>query len=147
MTTKIKCFTLFDITRTNITSRRLPSDSDIDTTLVWQTKRNTQCNFDTVIQLISLRAQPEDITDPAKLSSNTDPFENFGTNCKAPFDYWTFTFTINHDGAFDAGENKFGLLHSDCVQVPIVKITESSPNYLDVTSESRNIYFEVTDNE
>lgn len=146
MTTKIKCYTLFDITKTNITSRRAPADTSLD----WQNKRNTQCNLDTVIQLVSLRAQPEDITDPIQLTTTTDPIHVFGSSFIEPLTYWTFTFTINHDGVFDDGERKFGLLHSDCENVPMIKVSNFPKNLssnLDVSAIFGNISFEVITDE
>ena len=135
---------MFDITKTNVTSRRAP----VGTSLDWQNQRNTQCNFDTVIQLVSLRAQPEEISNPVKLNTNTDPFDKFGLDFAFPLDYWTFTFTINHAGVFDDEENKFGLLLADCDNVPMIKmptIPVNLSNCLDISNNLRNIYFEGSD--
>jgi hypothetical protein len=151
MTMKFKCYTLFDITKTNITNRKAPSDLSVEQAGVWQSKRNMQCNFDTIIQLISLRAQPEDITDPVKHNSKADPFDKFGSFLSTtPFDYWTFTFTVNHAGVFNDGTNELGFLYSDCDLVPMIKIdqahSKTSP-FLEVNPALGNIYFEMTNDE
>jgi hypothetical protein len=41
----------------------------------WISKRNSQCNFDTVLQAISMRSQPEQITEPEKIDISFDSFE------------------------------------------------------------------------
>lgn len=148
MTTKIRCFTVFDITKTNVSSRRPPSDSTPENLRIWQQKRDTQCNFDTVIQLVSLRAQPEDISEPKKLNTDSTPFDKFGTEInKSSLDYWTFSFTINHAGVFDDGITPLGLLYSDCQGVPMIAESMKSTSFIDVTAEQKNIYFEIADNE
>ena len=64
MSIKIACYTLFDITQTGVLNRSKPAvDMDPE---VWIYKRNTQCNFDTILQVISLRSQPEVIDLPVK---------------------------------------------------------------------------------
>ena len=46
----ITCYTLFDITQTNVPNRQRPEvDKDVDE---WRYKRNTQSNFDTIQQVI-----------------------------------------------------------------------------------------------
>ena len=60
----ITCYTLFDITQTNVPNRQRPEvDKDVDE---WRYKRNTQSNFDTIQQVISLRSQPEVLRKPKK---------------------------------------------------------------------------------
>ena len=66
MNTRIKCYTLFDITNTGILSRKTPVNLLPEKVLDWETDRARQSNFDTIIQVISLRTQPEDITKPVK---------------------------------------------------------------------------------
>ena len=62
MSFTITCHTLFDITATGVVNRHRPvEDEEMH---AWLYKRNTQCNFDTVLQAISLRSQPEIISAP-----------------------------------------------------------------------------------
>ena len=62
MSFRIECYTLFDITQTGVLNRSRPVDGqDLDQ---WVHKRNTQANFDTLLQIISLRSQPEIVSSP-----------------------------------------------------------------------------------
>jgi len=151
MPVKLACFTLFDITKTDIPNRGKPKiDEIVDD---WIDKRNTQCNFDTILQAISLRSQPENIQNPIKLQLKLDGSNNFGflyqdndsfTNC------WSFTFTVQHTSVFENGLKELGALYEDCDKVPMICCTnqiDNLPNYLDVTPELKNIHFIKYDNE
>ena len=141
----ITCYTLFDITQTGVLNRQRsldPSDTE------WIYKRNTQSNFDTVLQAISLRSQPDVIRNPKKIQIKFDEFMNFGflyenedkVNC------WSFDFSVYHSSVFNDGISELGALYSDCDGVPIIKIKdefEKLPSFLDTSPELRNIYFEV----
>ena len=72
----ITCFTLFDITQTNVRNRSRPELGANSET--WLYQRNTQCNFDTVQQAISLRSQPEIIRKPEMKRIRFDEFFEFG---------------------------------------------------------------------
>jgi hypothetical protein len=146
MSLVIRCFLLFDITSTGVTSRsgeKHLNDPD------WTAKRNTQCNFDTVLQAISLRSQPENISKPKKTLIDLEEVDSFGfmlnqNNEKIPC--WSFTFSISHAGVFNDGISELGALYHDCDLVPMIKCgTEWSvlPEFLDTSDELRNIHFEV----
>lgn len=146
----IRCYTLFDITQSGVINRSKPSE-DVDP-VDWRYKRNTQCNFDTVLQAISLRSQPEVISKPKQVQ--IEEFENFGfmfiseENKKYPC--WTFDFTVQHASVFDDGIERLGYLYNDCNNIPMVHCgTEwkKLPNFLDTSNELRNIYFEVINDE
>jgi hypothetical protein len=144
MSQKITCYTLFNIEQTGITSRHIQNESIPD----WIKKRNTQTNFDTIIQVISLRTQPENISIPIPILASTVS-DFFGTDvqlekCVA----WKFTFEISYAGAYRNETDELGNLHNDCEFVPMIEVErqyEPSNNFLDCSSELRNIYFEVTD--
>jgi len=74
MSLKIRCYTLFDISKTGVTNRRNSNNPDPK----WQKQRNTQCNFDTILQVASLRSQPENITDPVESLVTFSEFDKFG---------------------------------------------------------------------
>ena len=145
MPVKLACFTLFDITKTDIPNRGKPRSEDVIDD--WIDKRNTQCNFDTILQAISLRSQPENIQDPIKLQLKLDETNNFGflyqdqdglTNC------WSFTFTVQHASVFENGITELGALYEDCDKVPMIQCSNqisSLPNYLDTSPELKNIHF------
>lgn len=144
MAINIRCYTLFDITKTNVTNRRPPPDASPEEAKIWQAKRNTQCNLDTITQVISIRAQPENLTDPVKREIEKSVF---GTEL-TPTHYWTFDFTVNYAQVFTDDSGDLGALFSDCTNVPMINATQQDMlTYLDTTPESRNIYFEVLSNE
>lgn len=152
MSYKITCFTLFDITHTGVMNRNHPEvDVDIDS---WLYKRNTQCNFDTVQQAISLRSQPEIIRYPEKLNIKFNEFDHFGflfeDETTENVSCWSFDFEVQHPSVFSDGIMELGALYTDCHGVPMIKTgTEWNklPNFLDTSDELRNIYFTVYKNE
>ena len=151
MKTTIRCFTLFDITKTNILNRRVPVNMPEEKRHDWELDRNRQSNFDTIIQAISLRTQPEDITEPVSIpitiSENKFGFlfdESEEQLC------WHFDFTIYYKNAYADEVNELGGLYSDCADIPMNKTGtewDKLPNFLDTSPELRNIYFEVLSHE
>lgn len=148
MSFTITCYTLFDITPTGVMNRHKPMiDEEIP---IWLHKRNTQCNFDTVVQAISLRSQPEVLRMPEKIKIRFDEFTNFGFLFEQLeneiYDCWTFDFGIQHPSVFNDGITELGALYSDCDTVPMIK-TDTAwsklPSFLDTSDELRNIYFKV----
>ena len=145
---KITCYTLFDITQTGVLNRPRPStDLDPET---WLHRRNTQCNFDTVLQAISLRSQPEMISTPQRIEIKFDEFENFGflfeQQENESYPCWKFHFSVQYPSVFDDGINELGALYSDCDSIPMILCgTEWNklPNFLDTSRELRNIYFVI----
>lgn len=150
MSFKVNCYTLFDITQTGIVNRNRPeSEDDLE---VWLHKRNTQCNFDTIVQAISLRGQPEDITIPKKSMITLEDNDNFGflLENEETVPCWSFSFTIQHASVFNDGITELGSLYSDCNGVPMIKTNtawDKLPSFLDSSDELRNIYFKVVTNE
>lgn len=140
--TRIRCYTLFNITQTGVLNRRIHQpDQD------WIRRRNTQCNFDTVLQVISLRSQPEIITVPHEIEYD---FSKFGIVYHLPklgvYPVWKFEFKVQHTSVFDNGSEELGLLYADCQDVPMVELDDQPPlltTHLDVTPRLKNIHFEV----
>ena len=144
----LTCYVLFDITQTGIINRSRPSENDDPD--IWTQRRNTQCNFDTVVQAISLRSQPEVAGAPKRIQIRFDEFDNFGFLYQQAEDEtypcWTFDFMIQHPSVFDDGISELGSLYSDCDGVPMILCgTEWNklPLFLDSSPELRNIYFTV----
>ena len=148
MSYTITCYTLFDITPTGIVNRNRPvEDEEIAS---WLHKRNTQCNFDTVLQAISLRSQPEIIRMPEKTQIKFDEFTDFGFLFEQQedevYDCWSFDFNIQHASVFNDGTNALGALYSDCDTVPMIKtdtVWDKLPAFLDTSDELKNIYFKA----
>ena len=147
MSHKISCFTLFDITQTNIINRSRPPENG--NLAEWLHKRNTQSNLDTVLQAISLRSQPENISIPKKLMIRLDEFYHFGFLYQQEesllYPCWNFEFEVQHSSVFDNDLNLFGNLYHDCDSIPMIKCGEEwdmLSNFLDETPELKNIHFE-----
>lgn len=129
----IKCKTLFDITFTGITGRFRPSllsfiDRSgclIDTQEKWNYARNQQRNFETLIQLISLRIQPLNLTDPVKR-----------------IEHYEFTFDVETTDAFLDNGDELGLLRKDCAGVPMLINLDEFGKLAPVLSYQTNVWFE-----
>jgi len=120
-------------------------------TIEWTLKRNTQCNFDTVLQAISLRSQPEVVHDPVRIDVRFDEFQNFGFLFEQLEDEvypcWKFEFDVQHPSVFDDGISELGGLYRDCDGVPMINCGstwDKLPGFLDSSSELRNIYFTLS---
>ena len=144
MSHRIVCYTLFDITKTGVLNRARPS-VDVTDNNDWFRKRNTQCNFDTILQVISLRAQPDVTRDPQMKLMDLNQIEYFGYIFKQKnIPVWTFDFEVQHSSVFEDGIEEMGALYKDCDGVPMIKCDSqyaNSGDQLDITSETRNIYF------
>ena len=147
----IRCQTLFDITPTGVKNRR-PQDIT-DTELSEFIKRQQQqSNYDTLLQIISLRSQPESISQVKKsdiLLNDTDfGFVYSSDRDNNTVNVWSFTFTIQHASVFQNDDGELGSLINDCEQVPMItKLTESvklTPQ-LNVDTDLKNINFEIVD--
>lgn len=144
MNHRLTCYTLFDITQTGVLNRAKPATNiDYDD---WVYKRNTQCNFDTILQAISLRAQPEVVKKPKKIDIDFLKTGFFGANytSKNLVPCWTFDFEIYHSSVFDDNINELGHLISDCHGIPMIKCTtqfQGTASFLDTSFEQKNIYF------
>lgn len=152
MRTIIKCHTLFDITSTGITNRKPPIDLTEDKQYTWTLNRNRQNNFDTLVQVVSLRTQPEDISKSSEREIDFSVPNKFGFlfENEEPQKVWSFTFSINYNNVYDDGIDELGALYTDCDGVPMLKVGtewDKLPSFLDVSPELRNVYFEVISNE
>lgn len=141
---RITCYTLFDITKTGVLNRARPGD-DVTDTNEWYRKRSTQCNFDTILQVISLRAQPDIIDNPVRILLDLTTSEFFGNMLKENnVPVWKFVFEVQHDRVFEDGIHELGALYKDCEGVPMIQCDtqwHKTGDILDITLEKRNIYF------
>ena len=109
---RISCWTKFDITNTGVTGHlkvsRMPfvdrNGNTIRTEDEWHRARNQQRNWETLQQLISLRAQVFDVTTPVHSNGQ-----------------WSFEFIIEQDGLFTLDNDPVGILKQDCSGVPMLK--------------------------
>lgn len=147
MSHRICCYTLFDITQTGVLNRSKPTENDIQE---WVQKRNTQCNFDTILQVISLRSQPDQIKTPVRFEMKESDLDRFGflfaANETLPSYCWKFEFDVHHSSVFENGIMPFGALYKDCEGVPMINCPtqiNGVTSFLNITPELQNIYFEA----
>jgi hypothetical protein len=130
---KIKCATLFDITHTGVNLRRDNGS--------WQ-DRCRQSNFETVLQIISLRSLPENISLPRKVVKNSS---EYGFSDGNKITVWEFFFDVPNIDVFSSEQSDFGLLFNDCDGVPMyIGLSESvqvEKGVLQGTGTNTNIYF------
>lgn len=135
---------MFDITRSGVPNRmKPPGDVPHDQ---WLYKRNTQCNYDTLMQAISIRSQPETQGQPrVEDARNYAEFwglshrQNSG-NC------WVFEFAVQHSSVFHSYGQELGALLWDCNDIPMIlcgtEIT-SLRGILCTNGPDKNVHFEV----
>ena len=147
MSSRIACYTLFNITQTGVSNRNKPSNSDVHD---WIQRRNTQCNFDTILQVISLRSQPDVTKIPTSFDIRFDEFNKFGLSYQqeenVTYKCWQFEFEVHHASVFENGITSFGALYNDCDKVPMIMCEnqyQKTPSFLDSSIELCNIVFEV----
>lgn len=126
-------FSLVDITATGVI--RSNDNDAID--------RNQQRNWETVIQCIGLRTQPQNIQVPACIDVELDQLE-FGDFYSGIQRIWTWTWTVERDGIYNTDTPLGGLLQ-DFEQVPVVTgLTETARFMLPIFypyGTIKNIYF------
>jgi len=147
------CFTLVDITKTGIVSNYRPEipmfvdDAgqivrDFDT---WNRSRNQQRNFETIIQIIGLRAQPL-LLEPPESSVVELNTLRFGVQFRGSHRVWSFRFAVEHSQVFD-GAQPLQSLHDDINQVPCISNLKETcgietPIFI-TQGNNANIYFET----
>jgi hypothetical protein len=110
---KVLCRTLFDCTFTGVTGHLRPQQLPfttktglvIDTAEQWNRSRNQQRNWESILQIISLRTQPMNVVAPVKQK-----------------DGWHFAFEVEAEGVLSsdfASDDLAGLV-ADCEGVPMV---------------------------
>lgn len=150
----IVCHTLIDITNTgvvgNFKANLLPfvdkSGKKITDLKSWQYSRNQQRNFESILQVVGLRAQPYIVTEPNKVEIDLRAF-SFGSAFSGRQSVWMFKFFTEQKDAFDIGTQKLAGLINDFNSIPIIpSLEESVPLAQPVffsTGDSLNIYFEI----
>ena len=135
----IICRTLFDCTCTGVTghfrSSQVPySDRAgqlIHTVADWNRSRNQHRNWETIMQMISLRAQPTVITEP----TCTDRV-------------WSFEFSVETPGVYSTNndvDNLDGLLN-ECDGIPMIVGLDEADSIepsLTTSGTKQNLWFET----
>ena len=129
---KIEVATFFDCTNTGVVGHRRNIELNGDE---YQFQRNQQRNWETLLQCISLRCQPLNIS---KVYSNIHESGKM---------YWKFGFETDREDIFSSGNDSLGLLKKDCQGVPMIVGLEESEKelfltpYLITGGDACNIFF------
>lgn len=127
-------YTLIDITKTDVLDNR-PDHS---------LQRNQQRNWETVYQILSLRAQLLDFKYLGYIEEDLSNF-SFGINYQGLHRIWQFEFAVEHDGIYNIDADRYGTLKDDFKITPIILgLTETaSPNIplFYASGSDKNIYF------
>jgi hypothetical protein len=132
---KILCRTTFDITCTGVTGNfrpgRIPfrdrAGHDIIDESTWHRARNQQRNWETITQLIQLRAQVQDLDWPTQHNG-----------------IWSFEFAVETPDVFRQDNDALAVLYQDCDGVPMLinldETAELAPQLV-VFGNNSNIWF------
>lgn len=131
------CQTLFDITATGVVghyrSSGLPfkdrADQTITDQISWNRSRNQQRNWETITQILGLRTQLFELTDPI--------LDQTGTR-------WMFEFETDRNGTFGPDSDPVEVLRADSDGVPMLKQLDNHPDiesYLVTQGPQQNIWF------
>ena len=102
--------TLVDITATGMTRHKLG----------FETQRDQQRNWETVLQVIGLRSQPQLIEGPISANFDIDETSGFGEMYFGKQRAWIFCFGVEHEDVFLEDGDPVGGLDRDFAQVPII---------------------------
>lgn len=146
---KIKCVTLFDITKTGMGRRYSVTK---ETTPQEFKSRNQQINFETMLQIVGMRCQPENISTPkiVEIDSKDSRWGKKYNTAKSKTHAWEFTFDVYHKEVFNDGADKLGNLYKDSSGVPmIIKLDESQPlsSQINTDGDYKNIHYEILEDD
>jgi len=145
---KIIVRTLFDITATDILRNYKPAylikHSTIKTEKDWIKARKQQQNWETVMQLISLRANPMFINKPITRKVKLDEYgyHMFGGQ------EWMFYFEVESNDVFRSDNDPVGLLKEDFKNVPMISGLKDDVvdcEYFRINEPQINVLFKVVE--
>lgn len=133
---RIKVSTLFDITSTGTTGHfklsRIPfrdqAGNPITDQISWDRSRNQQRNYETLLQLLSLRTQIFDVELPQEENG-----------------VWHFEFTVESEGVFGENDN-FSVLYNDADGIPMLLHLDNASGIkpmLVTAGDEQNIWFKA----
>ena len=136
---KIQVRTLFDCSPTGVTGHfqfgKIPFEDRVGQTIQdesdWHRSRNQQRNWETLLQIISLRAQPVAITPTQKTDKG-----------------WQFEFEIEAEGAYSTNADPDNLesLYIDCAGVPMMTQLDEAADVGSQLEPEKNIWFSAVNN-
>lgn len=113
--------TLVDITRTGITRNHAGEDR----------LRDQQRNWETVLQVLGIRAQPTVTEGP--ITDVVDEFvvkNLFGDMYSGDQRIWAVGFSIEHQSVYAKGANQLALLEEDFNQVPVITGLDETARFI-----------------
>jgi hypothetical protein len=127
-------YTLVDITKTDVT-QYTPERAKM---------RNKHRNWETVVQILSLRTQVLNIKQFKTVKADLSHFE-FGDEYQGQHRVWSFEFTVEFENLYTVGYHNYRVLENDFAQTPIITeldetVTLSGPLFYTAGS-NKNIYF------
>lgn len=129
--------TLVDITATGVTRH----------TAEQELARNQQRNWETVLQVIGLRAQPQLIEGPIVREFEVDESSGFGEMYYGAQRVWIFCFGVESEDVFLLDGDPVGGLDKDFAQVPVIcGLNETARFILPIFypyGAIKNIYFKT----
>ncbi len=112
--------TLVDITATGVI--RHVAEQELE--------RNQQRNWETVLQVIGLRAQPQLIEGPVVRELEVDESSGFGEMYYGTQCVWIFCFGVEYEDVFLHENDPVGGLDKDFAQVPIICGLEETARFI-----------------
>ena len=127
-------YTLIDITKTDILVNSIDN----------QKQRNQQRNWETVYQLLSLRAQLLTFDYLGKVVDDVDKY-SFGIDYTGKHAIWKFEFSVEREDIYSLDHDRYGTLKDDFKIAPVILgLDETAKPVLPlfyVNGPTKNIYF------
>lgn len=132
---RFACQTYFDITATGIIGHckesKLPFKDRAGQLITdihsWNRARNQQRNWETLTQLISMRAQIFELLEPVRFNNQ-----------------WSFEFEVETQGVFGSSADPVAVLRTDAEGIPMINNLDNSnelPPILITKGTQQNIWF------
>lgn len=102
-------YTLIDITKTDVTTYSKEKEK----------QRNQQRNWETVMQILGLRAQLLEVNYLGSMKTDVKKY-SFGANYKGVQAVWQFEFTIEHADLYTIDNDRYGALKNDFRIAPVI---------------------------
>jgi hypothetical protein len=131
---RYRAYTLVDITKTDVLSYSQEKEK----------QRNQQRNWETVIQVLSLRAQLIELDYLGVRTEDTNT-HSFGINYSGEHSIWSFEFSVEYENVYAQDNDRYGTLKNDFRIAPIVMGLDETakPDFplFYPSGEFKNIYF------
>ena len=129
MSIKVQVLISVDCTVTGVTGHYKPAapqfvdrvGNTISTREQWEHSRNCQRNWETIMQIIGLYTQPQNITEITKQDN-----------------FYSFEFDVEFDGVFQSGNDPLGLLKESTHNVPVI-----GANGIEFLEYGKTIFFNI----